>query len=259
MYQEELKRMIEASKLASENIMKYYRSGFHTVLKEDNSPVTEADKTSDVLIRDYLSKYFPTYAFLTEESKDDKSRLLNDYVFIVDPLDGTEDFVHKDDEFTVNIALCYKHEIVAGVVAVPATGEIYYAVKNEGAFKFSRENLPVRIHVSEKTNDLTCLRSVHHFADIEKITIEKHKDKITNVVKKGSSLKACLIAEGKAEISYRLTQGTKERDTAAFDIIVRESGGFVVKLDKTQMKYNREEVRNLEPYIIVNKLENMLL
>ncbi len=260
MYQEELNKMIEAARAASKNIMNYYNEGFHTVYKEDNSPVTEADKTSDVLIRNILSTAFSKYAFLTEESRDDKSRLNNDYVFIIDPLDGTEDYVHKDGEFTVNIALSYKHEIVVGVVAIPMSEEIYFAVKDEGAYKLTKDGVKTKLHVSDKTEDLTCFTSVYHFAEIEKATIDKHMDKIRHVVKKGSSLKACLIAEGQGEISYRLTSGTKEWDTAAFDLIVHESGGHVVKiLDRTKMKYNREEVLNLEPYIIVNKLENILL
>ena len=259
MYKEELNKMLEAGREASKNIMKYYNEGFHTEYKDDDSPVTEADKTSDILIRNILSKAFPTYAFLTEESRDDKSRLNNDYVFIIDPLDGTEDYVHKDGQFTTNIALAYKHEIVVGVVAIPMTGEIYYAVKGEGAYKIDKDGNVIKLHVSSKTSDLTCFRSVYHFAEKEKETVEKHKDKITNVVKKGSSLKACLIAEGKGEISYRLTSGTKEWDTAAFDLIVQESGGYVVKLDGTRMTYNREDVRNLDPYVIVNKLENILL
>ena len=107
MYQKEIEKMIEAAREASKNIMNYYNSGFHTEYKEDHSPVTEADKTSDILIKNILHEAFPNYAFLTEESRDDKSRLNNDYVFIVDPLDGTEDYVHKDDQFTVNIDLWY--------------------------------------------------------------------------------------------------------------------------------------------------------
>ena len=145
MYKEELNKMLEAGREASKNIMKYYNEGFHTEYKDDDSPVTEADKTSDVLIRNILSKAFPKYAFLTEESRDDKSRLNNDYVFIIDPLDGTEDYVHKDGEFTTNIALAYKHEIVVGVVAIPMTGEIYYAVKGEGAYKIDKDGNIIKV------------------------------------------------------------------------------------------------------------------
>ena len=259
MFDKELKYLIESSRIASKNIMNYYTKGFHTEYKEDDSPVTEADKTSDALIRDFLKKYFPSYSFLTEESKDDKSRLNNDFVFIIDPLDGTEDFVHKDGQFTVNIALCYKHEIVVGVINVPATNEIYYATKNKGAYKIDQNGNLSKLHVSDKVNDLTCFTSIYHLKENELAMIDKHKDKITNVIKKGSSLKACLIAEGLGEISYRLSKGTKERDTAAFDIIVREAGGLVLKPDGKPMIYNRENVYNDEGYVIVNRIENFLL
>lgn len=259
MFEKELEASLTIAKVAMKNIMNYYVHGFHTEIKEDNSPVTEADKTTDVLIRDYLGNLFPSYAFLTEESEDNKDRLNNDYVFIIDPLDGTKDFVHKDGEFTCNIGLSYKHEVVMGVVALPAKNIIYYATKDGGAFKIDENGKVTKLHVSDKTSDLTCLTSVFHLAKVEEEMIKKHNDKITNVVKKGSSIKACEIAEGKAEISYRLTEGTKEWDTAAFTIIVEEAGGYVLKLDGQKMKYNREDVYNRDGYIIVNKKENILL
>lgn len=259
MFEKELTEMLNVAKQAMKNIMFYYNTGFHTEIKSDNSPVTEADKTTDVLIKKYLSNLFPTYSFLTEESEDNLARLQNDCVFIVDPLDGTKDFVSKDDEFTCNIAFSYKHEVVAGVVALPSTGEIYYASKGNGAFKIEKNGEVKRIHVSDKDEDLTCLISVFHNKEEETNVIKKHSDKITHVEKKGSSIKACFIAEGKAEISYRLSNGTKEWDTAAFQIVVEEAGGYVLKLNGEKMYYNREDVYNREGYVIVNKKSNILL
>lgn len=259
MYKKELEIAIKACKAAMKNIMTYYNDGFHVEIKEDNSPVTEADKTSDEIIRSFLKEGFPTYAFLTEESDDDLSRLSNDYVFIIDPLDGTKDFVHKDGEFTVNIALSYKHKAVMGVVGVPAKNIIYYATEGDGAYKIDENGNVKRIHVSDKTENLTCLVSVFHSNSDEDKVRDKYKNKIVNVNKKGSSLKACEIAEGKAEISYRLSNGTKEWDTAAFQIIVEEAGGLVLKLDKTPIKYNREDVYNREGYVIINRIENFLI
>lgn len=259
MFERELEATLCIVKEAMKNIMNYYTHGFHTEIKSDNSPVTEADKTTDKMIREYLSKLFPKYAFLTEESEDDKSRLDNDYVFIVDPLDGTKDFVHKDDEFTCNIGLSYKHEAVMGVVGIPAKNEIYYAVKGNGAYKIDKNGNITRIHVSNKTSDLTCLTSVFHLSQVEIDLIEKHKDKITHVSKRGSSIKACDIAEGTAELTYRLSDGTKEWDTCAFQIIVEEAGGYVLKLDGTPIRYNREDVYNRGGYIVINNKENILL
>ena len=259
MYQNVIEDMISVAKEAMKIILKYYHDGFHVEIKNDNSPVTEADKASDKLIREFLKGKYPDYAFLTEESVDDKSRLKNDYVFIIDPLDGTEDYVHRDGEFTINIALSYKHEIVAGVVAIPVSGVIYYATKNGGAYKLYPDGKLEKIHVSDKVEDLTCLTSVYHANKQEQETIKKYSDRITHVIKKGSSLKACEIAEGKAEISYRLSSGTKEWDTAAFDIIVKEAGGYVLKLDKTPITYDREDVVNRDYYLVVNRLENFLI
>lgn len=259
MFEKELEKALFAANEAKKIILKYYKEGFHVEIKDDNSPVTEADKQSDIIIQKILREAFPTYAFLTEESDDNKDRLNNDYVWIIDPLDGTKDFVHKDDQFTINIALAYKHEAVVGVVLAPALNVTYYAAKGLGAFKIDENNNIHQIHVNDKTNALTCLRSVFHFQEVEENMIKKHSDKIVDVQKAGSSLKACLISEGKAEISYRLTNGTKERDTAAFQIIVEEAGGLVLKLNKEKMLYNREDVYNREGYIIINRIENFLI
>lgn len=259
MYNKELKSMIDVAKIAMSNIMKYFNNGFNVEIKSDNSPVTEADKTTDALIKNYLSKEFPTYSFLTEESVDDKARLNNDYVFIVDPLDGTEDFVHHRDEFTTNIALVYKHEPVVGVIGIPSMNLIYYAVKNEGAYKLDCLTSKVeKIHVNDKNNNLTVYKSVFHSSKQEEELYQKYSNLISRVIGVGSSCKACFIAEGKGEISYRLNKGTKEWDTAAFQIIVEEAGGYVLKLDKTRMLYNREDVYN-DTYIILNNLNNWLI
>jgi 3'(2'), 5'-bisphosphate nucleotidase len=256
--EKELKAAIEVSKIASEKIMEIYKKGFDVEIKDDDSPVTIADKTSDKIIREYLGKLFPSYAFLTEESVDNKARLKNDFCWVIDPLDGTCDYVAKDDEFTVNIALVYKHDVVLGVVAIPAKNDIYYAVKDGGAY-MQHDGIDKKIHVNNKVKDLTCLTSVFHFEDNEKAMVKKHSDKITKVKKIGSSLKACYIAEGKAEISYRLSEGTKEWDTAAFQILVEEAGGLVLKPDGKRMLYNREDVKNHEGYVIMNNKENFLL
>ena len=256
----ELTKAIEAGLLAKEKIMYYYNHGFHVEIKSDDSPVTEADKQADKIIKEYLSKNFPDYGFLTEESDDNLDRLNKEYIWIIDPVDGTKDFVKRDGEFTTNIALCKNHEVILGVVVIPSKNIYYYALKGEGAYKVDlNNNTKVKIHVSNKTSDLTCLRSVFHFSDAEKEMITKHHDKIKHIEAAGSSLKACLIAEGKAEISYRLSAGTKEWDTAAFQIIVEEAGGLVLKPNKERMTYNREDVYNREGYLIINNIDNFLL
>lgn len=259
MWEKELTAAIEAGLKAKVEIMKIYNAGFDVEIKEDNSPVTLADKTADRIIREELHKAFPKYAFLTEESEDDHSRLNNDYVWIVDPVDGTKDFVAKDGGFTTNIALCYKHEIVVGVVVVPVTGEYYYASKGNGSYYVNAKGEKILMHVNDKLEDLTVLSSVFHSNEKEQALIEKHSDKIKHQEKFGSSLKPCRIAQGLAEISYRMSAGTKEWDTAACDIIVKEAGGLFVEPDGKDITYNRVDVYNRKGYIVVNRKENILL
>ena len=258
MWEKELQAAIDAGNKARVKIMEIYNQGFEVEIKEDNSPVTLADKTADKIIREYLHELFPKYAFLTEESEDDLSRLENDYVWIVDPVDGTKDFVARDGGFTTNIGLAYKHELVVGVVVVPESGDIYFASKGNGAYH--RVNgKDTKIHVNDKLEDLTCLMSVFHTNETELKLIEKHSDKIKHVMKYGSSLKPCRIAEGLAEITYRMSAGTKEWDTGACQIIVEEAGGLFIEPDGGKITYNRKDVYNRKGYIVVNRKENILL
>lgn len=257
MWEKELHAAIEAGLLAKKKILEIYHQHFDVEIKDDNSPVTIADKSADEIIRKYLHEQFPTHAFLTEESTDNLNRLKNDFVWIVDPVDGTKDFVAKDDEFTTNIALAYKHELVVGVVLAPAKDEIYFASKGNGSFYQKGNEKPVRIHVNDKLDDLTMLISVFHFNDAEKEYIEKHQDKIKHVERKGSSLKPCAIARGLAEITLRRSPNTKEWDTAACQIVVEEAGGLFVEPDGTPIRYNREDVYNRKGYTVVNRKENL--
>lgn len=257
MWEKELHAAIEAGLLAKKKILEIYHQHFDVEIKDDNSPVTIADKSADEIIRKYLHEQFPTHAFLTEESTDNLDRLKNDFVWIVDPVDGTKDFVAKDDEFTTNIALAYKHELVVGVVLAPAKDEIYFASKGNGSFYQKGNEKPARIHVNDKLDDLTMLISVFHFNDAEKEYIEKHQDKIKHVERKGSSLKPCAIARGLAEITLRRSPNTKEWDTAACQIVVEEAGGLFVEPDGTPIRYNREDVYNRKGYTVVNRKENL--
>lgn len=258
MFEKELKVAIEAAKIASEKVLEIYNSRKLDVeIKEDNSPVTRADKAADKIIKDYLFKYFPNYAMLTEESIDDKSRLDNDYVWIVDPIDGTKEFVAHEDEFTVNIGLSYKHEPVLGVIVIPVTGETYYATKGDGSF-YEKNGKIVKIHCNSKTNDLTTLVSRFHSNEVEQATIKKHSDRIKYQRVVGASIKGCVIAKGEAEMSYRFSDNTKEWDTCAMQTIVEQAGGLVLKFDGTPIRYNREDVYNRGGYLICNCRENFL-
>lgn len=255
MYEKELQAALEAACKASQIILSYYEKGFSIEQKSDNSPVTEADINADKEIVDYLVKLFPSYSFLTEESTDDLSRINSDFVWIIDPLDGTNDFVNKGNEFSTNIALCNKHDVVVAVVMFPALNEIFYAVKGCGSFKIKDNNIK-QIHVNDKTDKLTCLISKYHFNSKEKDLIDKHLDKIQNSIPVGAALKACRIAEGEAEVSFRFSEGTKEWDTAAPQLIVEEAGGLFLEPNGNRMLYNRKDVYNHYGYVISNNITN---
>ena len=250
----------QAALKASTEILSIYQTNFTFEQKEDASPVTIADQKADAIIRQFLKEKYPDFGLLTEESSDDFSRLHQDYVWLVDPIDGTKDFIAKNDEFTINIALVHRQQVVMGLVHIPAKQQTYFAIKGEGAY-FRYQGQDTRIHVNQKKDELTVLTSRFHLQPNEEELIKKYQSlgKISKVETYGSALKACRIAHGLAEISYRLSPGTKEWDTASSDLIVTEAGGFFLKPNKEKYWYNRQDVRNLEGYLIVNRMENFLL
>lgn len=248
-------------------IMEIYQdeSLFMVEYKKDDSPLTAADKVSNEIIVKALREAFPTYAILSEEEKDSRERLNNDLCFVVDPLDGTKEFIKRNGQFTVNIALSYKHHTVMGVIYVPATGELYYATQGDGAYwienaaganidRISNENA-VKLSVSDSTDNLRCVMSSSHGCEEMDALIEKHH--ITNFVKMGSSLKGCLIARGDAEIYFRFNP-TMEWDTAAMQCIVEEAGGIFRQMDDSQMLYNREDSLNSKGFYVINCETNRL-
>jgi len=259
-----VKRFVEdayqAALLASKEILSIYQTNFTFENKIDDSPVTIADQKADAIIRQYLQAKYPAFGFLTEESSDDLSRLKKDYVWVVDPIDGTKDFISKNDEFTINIALVHQQKVIMGLIHIPAKQDTYFALKEAGSFH-RINGKDQRIFVNQKTEKLTVLTSRFHLQPIEKSVIEKYQvlGKFSKVETFGSAIKACRIAEGLAEVSYRLSPGTKEWDTAASDLIVTEAGGFFVKPNQEIYTYNRKDVRNLDGYIILNRLENLYL
>lgn len=258
MYEKELNAMIAAAREAEKLIMEIYATDFDVEIKSDDSPVTAADKGADAKIREVLSKEFPDYGFLTEESKDTKERLFKRDVFIVDPVDGTKEFVNRNGEFCTNIGFCHDHEIVAGVINVPAKGLLYYAVKGQGAFRINKDGSVDKIHVSDRKENLRCVMSRSFLMPGEVALLEANKDKIVEHWSAGAATKFCAIAQGDAEISFRMSQGTKEWDTAAGDILIHEAGGHMVKMDGTRYIYNREDVYNRDPYELVNDMANFV-
>jgi len=240
---------------ASKKILEIYNTDFDVEYKEDNSPLTLADKISNQLIVDYLKNKYPEISFLSEEFEDDRSRLNNEWCWIIDPLDGTKEFLKKNDEFTINVALVYKKEAVLGLVFVPVTDEIYFAVKGEGAY-FEKNGIIKKIKVSDKKDNLTLVKSRSHASDDLKNLIEKNSNKINKIIDSGSSIKGCLIARGLADIYYRFGP-TMEWDTAAMQCIIEEAGGVFLQINGDKMYYNRKDPKNIG-FFVLNNIANRL-
>lgn len=242
---------------AGKVIMEIYQTDFEVDYKEDESPLTQADRQANAVIVEGLAKAFPEYAILSEEVKDDKVRRQNPYCFIVDPLDGTKEFVKRNGQFTVNIALAYEQHPVVGVIYVPVTRDLYYASTESGAYKTSGETGQTRkLEVSDKRTDLIWVGSKSHSSEKETNLIEAHKEVIGEIISAGSSLKGCMVAEGKADIYYRFGL-TCEWDTAAMQCIAEQAGAVFRQMDGSEMLYNRDNTLNEKGFFIVNRTENI--
>lgn len=257
MYTRELEVAKECAVLAGKAIMEIYNdvTDMQVEYKDGNMPLTAADKASNRIIVDALKANFPTYAVLAEEEKDNLDRLNNDYCFVVDPLDGTKEFIKRNGQFTVNIALSYKHVSVMGVIYVPATGDLYWAQKDGGAFMQDKAGTVRKLAVSDNTDipSMKVVMSVSHECEEMLRLLEKYQ--FTNFVKVGSSLKGCMVASGAADIYYRYNP-TMEWDTAAMQCIVEEAGAIFRQMDDTPMYYNREDSLNSKGFYIINREEN---
>lgn len=256
-YAELIKVVGDTAVKAGEVIMDIYdHDDFNVEFKADSSPLTKADKAANDLICRELNKHFPYYAILAEESVDDLSRLRERYCFIVDPLDGTKEFIKRNGEFTVNIALSFDGNPILGVIYIPCTKILYYAYKNGGAYKIIDGGHPEKIHVSERTTDLIVMNSRSHGDDTKLADLlDKYSHRIGSLVTSGSSIKGCLIAEGKADIYYRFGY-TMEWDTAAMQCICEEAGAVFMQCDDTPMTYNRRNSLNEKGFYIINSPEN---
>lgn len=259
MWEIELQAAKEAAITAGKAILEIYQDmeDIKVEYKMDESPLTQADKIANNIIVKLLKKRFPQYAILSEEENDNQDRLNREYCFIVDPLDGTKEFLKRNGQFTVNIALAYRHKVVMGVIYVPVTRELYFAAEGFGAFRKSVGEKPRKLVVSDN-KELSSLRLVisnsHGCQQMDDL-IKKYQ--IRNFVKVGSSLKGCMIANGQADVYYRFNP-TMEWDTAAMQCIVEEAGAIFRQMDGSLMRYNRKNSKNAIGFYIINRQENLL-
>jgi len=229
---------------AGSEIMKIYESEFKITEKEDEnahrSPLTEADLLANEIIVTGLRRNFPEYSILTEEEKDNKERLNNKYVWIIDPIDGTKEFISRNGEFTVNIALVHQNRPILGVIYAPALDQAFYAAKDQGACISNGNERPIKVSSRSMLNRMILVKSRSHASGKLLELIEKNIFARTRT--SGSSLKGCLVAKGDSDVYYRLGP-VNEWDICAMHAIINAAGGKMTDLDGKEIKYNKEDVK----------------
>ncbi|QQR98118.1 MAG: 3'(2'),5'-bisphosphate nucleotidase CysQ [Sphingobacteriales bacterium] len=248
-----INEIIQIAQKAGDAILEIYNKDFNVEYKDDKSPLTDADKVSNEIITEALQKLTPQIPIISEENKLLDYQIRKDWTkcWLVDPIDGTKEFIKKNGEFTVNIALIENGIPILSAVGVPAQNIIYYAEKNKGTYKIYNETTIKLEKTPIENNTIRIVGSRSHQTPELLAYVDEQKEKYANVefVAAGSSLKFCLIAEGKADVYPRLGP-TMEWDTAAGHLIATESGSDVLVWNSDEkLSYNKENLLN--PFFIV--------
>ena len=247
----ELDIAITAANKAGEAILKIYHENYKKSTKSDDSPITDADLKSNEIIKKILLQ--TGHAILSEEDKDDLNRLSKETIWIVDPLDGTSDFIDKTGEFTVMIALIKNKKPILGVIGWPTEKTLFVAQKDKGAFRYSNQEWK-KIIVTEITELPKCrtVGSRHHLSEKEKSFIKKLG--IEDFTSIGSSLKVGKISSGEAEAYITTTNKMKEWDSAASYCIISEAGGKMTDMLGDDITYNNKDVYHKNGILVTNGL-----
>jgi 3'(2'), 5'-bisphosphate nucleotidase len=244
-----LKGVLDAVAAASTAILEVYATAHGVEYKADESPITRADRAAHDILAARLSLLTPSIPVLSEEAEaahDFAVRRAWPELWLVDPLDGTREFISRNGEFTVNVALIRGHEPVLGVVAAPALGLTYYAARGHGAFRAQTESGAEPIHVRPAADPLVVVGSRSHRGDsLDGLLARLGPHEMRPM---GSALKFCLVAEGSADFYPRLGP-TSEWDTAAAQAVLEVAGGAVTTLDGTPLRYNQRDTL-LNPHFI---------
>ena len=236
-----LDNALEVAKEAGREILEIYEAGFSVEHKGDKTPLTEADMAAHQVIETGLSVLSPNIPVLTEESADIPYAVRSGWkrYWLVDPLDGTKEFIKRNGEFTINIALIDGDRAVLGIVYAPVLGVSYFACRGHGAFKREAMNeaLPIRAKTWQGGRVIVAGSRSHQGKALERFLGNLGDYEL---VLKGSALKSCLVAEGRADIYARLGP-TSEWDTAAAQCILEEAGGHLTNTRMQPLRYNTKD------------------
>ncbi len=236
---QQLDQLCRIAEAAGNEIMDVYAKGGSSWQKDDKSPITEADLRADRVIRAGLEEHFPGLFILSEESVSTREAA-TDTFFLVDPLDGTKEFLRRNDEFTVNIGLVCRGSVIAGVVLAPALGELFYAGSGLGAWKQSGQTAQaITAGAPDNSRPLRVTGSRTHGSEALAAWLA-HMPMEHTFLPAGSSLKFCRIAEGQADLYPRFGP-TSQWDTAAAQCVLESAGGIVVDLSGKPLSYGLEQ------------------
>lgn len=241
----DIKEIIEIACRAGAAIMEFYNKDHAVIYKEDNSPLTIADRVANEIIDSGLKALYKDIPLVSEEndipSYEERKRW--GLFWLVDPLDGTKEFIKRKGGFTVNIALIERDHPVAGIVYAPARERLYYAMQGKGAWRKIHAGEDTRIHTNKSIYDegVTVVASLSHLSKDDETFIKGLN--VKECISFGSSLKFCAVAEGAADIYPRFSP-TWEWDTAAGHCILEEAGGIVVEKTGAPLRYNKPIMKN---------------
>lgn len=241
---------MQIAEQAGQKILNIYhqKEEVKIVTKEGGSPLTEADMAAHHHIKDALAELIPEIPFLSEESKDLSYESRKDWqqYWLVDPLDGTKEFINRTGEFTVNIALIDNNKPILGVVVAPEIGISYYAMQGEGAYKKEGDEVS-QIFCKTPQASIRIIASRRHGGEALQTFLDQYES--YELVNAGSSLKICYVAENKADLYPRLGL-TSEWDTAAAHCVLNCAGGVMLQMSETanvsteELVYNKENILN---------------
>jgi len=248
--QQTLEQLVGISRRAGLAILDWYDGDMGITQKADHSPLTKADLASHKLIDAELTRLWPNIPVLSEESAEIawETRQSWQQYWLVDPLDGTKEFIKRNGEFTVNIALISDHQPVLGIVHVPVTDISYFGARDAGAWRQSAMENAETITVRRPSADPVVIVGSRSHANPE-LSSKLERLGPHELISMGSSLKFCRVAEGLADFYPRLGP-TSEWDTAAAQAVVEAAGGQVLKIDGSPLGYNSKK-SYLNPYFFV--------
>ena len=242
-----IKAVIEAGKA----VMKLYDYPISSTLKNDNEPVTEADIKSNEIIQKIISVF--DYPILSEESRDAASRFDSKKIWIIDPLDGTTDYIKKTGEFTIMISLVEGNRPILGVIYWPIKDTLYLAQKDQGAFQSSNGNWS-KLSVSN-VSELTKCRVVgsRYHISVQEQNLLKHLN-VSQFTSKGSSLKVVDVSSGNADLYFTMTNKIKQWDTCASYCLITEAGGKMTDMFGNDLEYKAEKLNHENGLLVSNGL-----